>query len=120
MRYKTRKGKLQEKLNQEIHKSNPDVAKVIEIIEEFEKDNINTIEKLRKKKTATTKKINGALKQSINAHGPITKELIGSATKRIYGSILDVEEEKDKISVKDILIGFILSIVIFLGIYLLF
>ena len=33
------------------------------------------------------RKIMGALRSSIDAHGPITKELIGSATKRIVGTI---------------------------------
>lgn len=31
--------------------------------------------------------ISGALKAAIDAHGPITKELIGSATKRIVGQM---------------------------------
>lgn len=34
-----------------------------------------------------TKTISGALKQQIAVHGPITKENIGSATKRINGAI---------------------------------
>ena len=46
------------------------------------------IEKLKKEKLYETKRISGALKQTINAHGPITSLLIGSATKRIYGALL--------------------------------
>ncbi len=57
-------------------------------IDDYEKDNLNTIEKLKKEKFYETKRISGALKQTINAHGPITALLIGSATKRIYGSLL--------------------------------
>jgi hypothetical protein len=52
-------------------------------IDDYEKDNLNTIEKLKKEKFYETKRISGALKQTINAHGPITALLIGSATKRI-------------------------------------
>lgn len=34
--------------------------------------------------------INGGIKQTINDHGPITKELTGSATKRIFGNIIQI------------------------------
>ena len=41
----------------------------------------------------TQNKITGALRQCINDHGPITKEWIGSAAKRIYqGSISGITE----------------------------
>lgn len=33
------------------------------------------------------KLINGALKDTINNHGPITKDYISSASKRIYGNM---------------------------------
>lgn len=68
-------------------------------------------------KRKTTRKISGALKQTINAHGPITKELIGSATKRIYGNLLmnPNEVKKDKrISVRDVLIGVAIGVTIML------
>ena len=67
---------------------------ILDAIDEYEKDNLATIEKLKKEKQVDTKKINGALKQAINAHGPITKVLIGSATKRIYGALLDSNKPK--------------------------
>jgi len=85
---KTRKGKLKEKIDLELNKDYPDINIILEYIDEYEKSNLDTIDKLKRDKQATLKKINGALKQTINAHGPITKELIGSASKRIYGSIL--------------------------------
>lgn len=34
-----------------------------------------------------SKAISGALKSQIDAHGPITKEWVGSATKRIIGAV---------------------------------
>lgn len=94
MKFRTRRGKLEHKLNEEFNKNNPSLDNIIDVIEEYESDNINSIEKLKKKKKVTVNKINGALKQTINAHGPITKQLIGSAGKRIYGSLLEPEEEQ--------------------------
>ncbi len=35
-----------------------------------------------------SKKIVGGLRETIRAHGPITKRLIGSAAKRIIGTLL--------------------------------
>lgn len=88
---KTRRGKLKAKLeNYLLHTqiNSLYIDDVLDMIDEYEKDNLETIEKLRKDKTIDTKRINGALKQSINTHGPVTKLLIGSATKRIYGALL--------------------------------
>ena len=57
-----------------------------------------TIEKLRRAKKVETNKIKGALKSTIQAHGAITMVLIGSATKRIYGSLLaDSNTQKENI-----------------------
>lgn len=44
----------------------------------------------------TMKIINGALKDCIKSHGPITKEWVGSASKRIYRSCIQVDEQKLK------------------------
>jgi hypothetical protein len=84
----TRRGRLKQKINLELSKNPVNIEKILDYVEEYEKDNINTINTLKKEKIVTTKRINGALKQTITAHGPITKILIGSATKRIYGSLL--------------------------------
>jgi hypothetical protein len=67
-------------------KPNPD--KILAHIKQYEKKNLETIEKLRREKKIETNKIKGALKSTIYAHGAITMVLIGSATKRIYGSLL--------------------------------
>lgn len=85
---KTRRGKLSEKLKNEIEKPTPSLENVLLIINDYEKNNLETINKLKKDKLYETKRISGALKQTINAHGPITSVLIGSATKRVYGSLL--------------------------------
>jgi hypothetical protein len=85
---KTRYSKLREELQRAINRDNPDIHELIDIVYEYEKRNLETIEKLKRKKIYENKRISSALKQTINAHGPITKQLIGSATKRISGSLL--------------------------------
>jgi hypothetical protein len=105
MKFRTRKSKLEHKIKEEFSRQTPRAERIVEILEEFESDNLKTIEKLKKKKKATLKKVNGALKQSINAHGPITKDLLGSASKRVYGSILESEQEDSKISIRHVLLG---------------
>lgn len=104
----TRRGKLENKIEVELERHFPDIDKILEAVYEFEKNNISTIDKLKKKKRVDSKRINGALKQTIQAHGPITKLLIGSASKRIYGALLTNELDDDKKwSVKSIIIGLI-------------
>jgi hypothetical protein len=90
---RTRKGKLKSQIEYELSKDAPDIDKILEFIDLYEKNNLDTIKKLERKKKNEIKKISGALKQTINAHGPITKELIGSASKRIFGSLLEVKKE---------------------------
>ena len=92
MKKKTRRGKLKNQLEPFVNQT--DIEKVLKIVDEYEKDNLATIEKLKRTKTLDVNRINGALKQTINAHGPITKVLIGSATKRIYGSLLNDNNNK--------------------------
>tara|TARA_Y100000389_G_scaffold42931_1_gene37564 strand:- start:4171 stop:4542 length:372 start_codon:yes stop_codon:yes gene_type:complete len=116
MRFRTRRSRLKHRIMGELSRTNPNIDTVIDIFEEFESDNINSINKLKRKKKVTLKKISGALKQSISAHGPITKELIGSASKRIYGNILDSENNIDKINIRDIIFGFVLCVILFLAV----
>ena len=46
----TRKGRLENKLRAELAMSNPEIGKLLDAIDEFEADNIATIEKLKRKK----------------------------------------------------------------------
>lgn len=85
---KTRKSRLENRLRDILNQKNPKLEEVLEAVEHYEQNNLKTIEKLKKKKSIELKKINGALKQAIHAHGPITKQFISSASKRIYGSLL--------------------------------
>jgi len=118
MRFKTRKGKLENRLREEIGKNNPDLDKVVAIVEGFESDNLKTIDKLKKKKKITLNKINGGLKQSINAHGPITKNFIGSASKRILGSLLEAEEEENSFNILSFIGGLVTMLIVTILIFL--
>ena len=89
----TRKGKLKKNIEGELKKTVPNINIILEFVDDYEKSNLDTIDNLRRDKLITIKKINGALKQTINAHGVITKLLIGSASKRIYGMLLENKKE---------------------------
>jgi hypothetical protein len=84
----TREGVLMLNIRCELASPKPNPDKILSHIKQYEKKNLETIEKLRREKKIETNKIKGALKSTIYAHGPITMVLIGSATKRIYGSLL--------------------------------
>jgi len=108
-KFKTRKGRLENKIKTEMEKDSPSLDTIVSAVDTYEKDNTDTIEKLKKDKKADMNRINGALKQTINAHGPITKQLIGSAGKRIYGSLIlnpnHQEKKPTKFSISSILLG---------------
>lgn len=110
---KTRKGRLENYIKLELNKDIPNYINIIKTIDSYQKDNTDTIDKLKKGKRVDMNKINGALKQTINAHGPITKELIGSASKRIHGSLLinpNQKKRKVKFSLRDIIIGILIGV----------
>lgn len=112
---KTRRGKLGNKIQTELDKTKPNLETILTLVDDYEKNNLESIEKLRKEKLYETKRINGALKQTINAHGPITAVLIGSATKRIHGSLLanGTTDQQDyvKISKGSFILGMIFIII---------
>lgn len=90
-KYQTREEKLRNKIAEELTHQKPSIDSLVGFVNEFETANLDTINKLNRVKKADDNKIKGALKQTINAHGPITMELIGSATKRINGALLMTE-----------------------------
>jgi len=111
--YRTRKQRLSDSIKEVLTNKDPQPGAILKAVDEYETDNLKTIKKLKRKKTATMNKINGAIRQSIDAHPVITKELTGSIGKRVYGAILDLEEEeKKKISMRDILIGLVIGVII--------
>lgn len=66
----------------------------IAVFEKYEKNNLTKLKKLRRDNYTTAKRVSGALKSCIDAHGPITKLLIGSATKRVVGALLENPNEQ--------------------------
>jgi hypothetical protein len=112
--------KLTLKIADELKKDKPTIENILRIFDSFQMTDSKTLEKLKREKKGDMKKIHGALKQTINAHGPITKELMGSASKRIYGSMLvnpNGKEKKKKInpiSIRDVIIGIIFASLVFL------
>lgn len=116
-KFKTREERLTHKLNQTLLNKTVDEAKItelIQVINDYEKNNLDTISKLKKDKSLETKRISGALRQTINAHGPITLNYIGSATKRIYGVLLS-NPNKDKTINIDIGTFIIIQILVLIG-----
>lgn len=93
---KTRVGKLETNIKNELGKPIVNLETIMTHINEYEKNNLATIEKLKRSKKIETNRINGALRSTISAHGAITKSLCGSATKRIYGALLSNEKSKSK------------------------
>ena len=55
------------------------------------------MEKEKTEKQRLHRIIVGGLRETIRAHGPITKLLIGSAAKRISGTILAKEKDDDSL-----------------------
>lgn len=108
--------KLVIKITEELKKSKPNVDNIINIINSQQTIDYKNLEKVKRDKKIDLNKINGALKQCINAHGPITKELIGSASKRIYGALmLNTNAKKiGPLSIRDMIIGSIITTFIFL------
>ena len=95
LKNKMRKGKLKSKIAFELEATLPNLEVILSHIDEYERDNIAKINKLKREKSSTIRKINGALMQTINVHGPITKNFIGSASKRIYGNLLTNKNNKN-------------------------
>ena len=117
-KYITRENSLRNKINEELSHPTPETKRIIEIFNEFEVDNIKSINKLKRIKKMDDKKIIGALKQTINAHGPITYDFLGSATKRINGALMvnrtfNGSNDNNLKSIKNIIIGFIFGIISF-------
>ena len=90
------------------------VLLVLNLFHKYEDDNLKLIKKLNMGKTIDTNRIKGALKQTINAHGVINSRLIGSATKRIYGALLDENKRRFKLNFNSFIIGAVITYIIML------
>jgi hypothetical protein len=91
--FKSRKEKLKEEIGWALTEDKPSVNKLLEIFFKFEKNNLDTIKKLNKEKDVTIRKISGAVKQFLHSHPVLTKQLIPSLSKRVYGSLLIPKKE---------------------------
>lgn len=87
---------------------------IVRLFKKYEQSNINQIKKLNKRRINEHNRIRGGLKQTINAHGPIDKNLIGSATKRIYGALITNEEMYPKFELNSFIWGLIIGSLIVL------
>lgn len=94
--FKSRRSKLKEKLKSVIQ-SREDINTILGYVDEYENANLNTIAKLKREKIVEIRRINGAIKQFLNNHPILTKELIGSLSKRIYGQLLANKKQKENI-----------------------
>jgi hypothetical protein len=73
-----------------------DVDDLFNLFVKYEQSNLKKIDKLTRERLVERNRIKGALKQTINAHGPIDMRLIGSATKRVCGALITNVEPKPK------------------------
>jgi len=93
-----RDKKLQYKLNTYILNktiTENEINMIIGFVRDYEADNINTIEHLMRERVIESNRIKGAIKQFLNNHPVLTKELIGSLTKRILGAQLSNKKKKE-------------------------
>ncbi len=81
--------KLETEIQELYNKGELSAENIINLFKKYEESNIKLIEKLKRPRLLEKRKINGALKQTINAHGPIDSKLIGSASKRISGALIN-------------------------------
>jgi len=88
LKFNTRRKTLKKQLEAELKSLSPNLDNILTIVDQYEEANLQAITKLRRGRELTTKRIAGALKQTIHAHGNITPQFIGSATKRVYGALL--------------------------------
>jgi hypothetical protein len=97
--FKSRKGKLKSvleyKLGNKLYYN--DINDILAVFDMYQKDNLDSIDKLKRDKVYETKRISGAIKQFLDAHPTLTKMLIGSLTKRIYGALLTNKKKYNKI-----------------------
>jgi transcriptional regulator NrdR family protein len=87
---------------------------IVNLFKKYEESNLNKIKKLNKRRSFEHNRIRGGLKQTINAHGPIDMNLIGSATKRISGLLITDENVIPRIAFNSFVWGVIIGSLIIL------
>ena len=93
------KSRLGDKLNED------DFELIFHMIDSLIINRDNVVEHLKKKlnhydkpRLIEEKVIKGAIKDTINSHGPITRELLGSAAKRIQAQLRNHEKGNSNIN----------------------
>ena len=92
-KFRSRKGKLELGIEDELSLDEPSVENILKLVDNYEKDNLDTIEKLKRGKSLELKRINGALKQTIGwgrsplAGAAVVTSGITTAAFRMVGPI---------------------------------
>jgi hypothetical protein len=71
-----------------------EINMIIGFVRDYEADNISTIDNLMRERVIESNRIKGAIKQFLHHHPVLTKELIGSLSKRIMGSLVTNKKVK--------------------------
>jgi len=112
---KTRRDKLVCCVDDELNNAYPNIDSILNCVDVYEKNNLDIIDKCNRVRKIDSNRVSGAIKQTINSHGSITKQLIGSTTKRILGAMLENNTEiKTEKKINGFLIMFsIITLLIF-------
>ena len=95
IKFLTRRDKLESNLRDRFTNiTDNDIKYICDLFEDYEKNNLKTIEILKREKKVEIRKINGAIKQFLNVHPKLTYDLINSLGKRVYGAILSDKKKK--------------------------
>ncbi len=82
--FKPKRNKLASRLTEELKKDKPTIENLLKIFDSFENNDTILVDKLKREKKIEMGRIHGALRQTINAHGPITKQFLSSASKKNF------------------------------------
>jgi len=106
--------KLETEIQELCNKGELSAKNIVNLFKKYEESNLNKIKKLNKRRSFEHNRIKGGLRQTINAHGAITKELIPSATKRISGALITNENIIPRIAFNSFVWGVIIGSLIIL------
>lgn len=104
--------KIENEIDELINSKDISNESIYNLFLKYESNNIKKVNKLTRNRKIEINRIKGGLKQTIKAHGPIDSKLIGSATKRIYGALLNNEITKFKFHLNSFVWGLIVATLI--------
>ena len=107
IKFLTRRDKLESNLRDRFTNiTDNDIKYICDLFDDYEKNNLKMISTLKREKKVEMRKINGAIKQFLNVHPRLTKDLINSLGKRVYGAILSDKKKKTIVQHLKSIIGF--------------